>query len=64
MEMKKMEVNLSVFFIFIFKVFILKNFAEVGCALPLVPLATKGYPSFRWKYCVWIYTGMQSGMFV
>ena len=38
--------------------------AEMGYGFPLVPVAIKGSPSFQWKYCVCIYTGMQSGMFV
>ena len=38
--------------------------AKVGYGFPLVPLETKGSLPFRWKYCVCIYSGMQSGMFV
>ena len=38
--------------------------AKAGYGFPLVPLETKGSLPFRWKYCVCIYSGMQSGMFV
>ena len=39
-------------------------FVLAGYGFPLVPLETEGSLPFRWKYCVCIYTGMQSGMFV
>ena len=38
--------------------------AKAGYGFPLVPLETEGSLPFRWKYCVCIYSGMQSGMFV
>ena len=38
--------------------------AKAGYGFPLVPLETKGSLPFRWKYCVCIYSSMQSGMFV
>lgn len=63
-ELEKTEADLSVFFCDVFKLFKGQIFCFGGYGFPLVPLETKGSLPFRWKYCVCIYSGMQSGMFV
>ena len=59
-----MEADLRLFFCNIFKLFKGQIFVLAGYGFPLVPLETEGSLPFRWKYCVCIYTGMQSGIFV